>query len=511
MTRHMNDGMVSSTGIAGSMKTADDMRIRTITTAATLALTLTWQMAFAEAPSATDRCMELMENADHVVDEAVAACAAAAKESREGLVMYGDILSSQENVRGAIEHYSKALEGFDPNEYDDTALAALRRRAVEYYHSDKQAAAFKDAAAYLDHEPEDTDMLFIAGATASTAQAGLPFVERLVKVQPEDILNHALHARLLLAVGKQKEALAAADRAIKSAPKDPKALTIKASLYASMGEHSKAERLFAQIVKAIPKEPQPKVSRADSLIALGRYEEAIAVTTAALADHPNHFYALHSRATAYLGIGDGDAALTDIKLAKEVEPRWDSSDEEARAEKLIEIHQTLSPTGIAQIEADRTLTLRGITRHLHSQCSNYRLPRFSPDLDTEAVNADLNRYRDCLRQWVSIPEIEIYDSLTPAEVAAGERLYDAKNIFAYDAEVLRCSNMPKRSKCIQDAVFTKVEPLMAGAEEPITWVRNFEIERLNNDLAVLSKAIDSHNRGVAISEFVNSLAEALNE
>jgi tetratricopeptide (TPR) repeat protein len=507
----MNDGIVASTGIAGSMKTADDMRIKTITTAATLALTLTWQTAAADKPSATDRCMELLQNADDIADEVVAVCAVAAEESREGLVLYGDILSSQENVEGAIEHYSKALEGIDPNEYDGTALGALRRRAVEYYHVDYEAAAFKDAVAYLDHEPDDTDMLFIAGATASSPQTGLTFVERLVKVQPEDVLNHSLHARLLLAAGKQKEALAVADRAIKNAPKNPDALAIKANLYASMGEHAKAERLFAQVVKASPKDPRPKVSRADSLIELRRYEEAIAVATAALEDQPNYFYALHSRATAYLTMGDGNAALADIKLAKEVEPRWDSSEAQARAEKLIEIYQTLSPAGIAQIEADRTLTLRGITRHLHSQCSNYRLPRFSPDLDTEAVNADLNRYRDCLRQWVSIPEIEIYDSLTPAEIAAGERLYDAKNIVAHDAEALRCSNMPKRSKCIPDAAFTKVEPLMAGAEDPFTWVRNFEIERLNNDLAALSKAIDSHNRGVAIADFVNSLAEALNE
>src|SRR5690606_6781006 len=118
-------------------------------------------------------------------------------------------------------------------------------------------------------------------------------------------------------------------------------------------EHAKAERLFAQIVKASPKDPRPKVSRADSLIALSRYAEAIAVATAALEDQPNYFYALHSRATAYLGMGDGDAALADIKLAKEVEPRWDASETQARAEKLIEIHQTLSPAGIAQIEADR--------------------------------------------------------------------------------------------------------------------------------------------------------------
>jgi hypothetical protein len=71
--------------------------------------------------------------------------------------------------------------------------------------------------------------------------------------------------------------------------------------------------------------------------------------------------------------------------------------------------------------------------------------------------------------------------------------------------------MPKRSKCIQDAMFTKVEPLMNGADEPIQFVRNLEIERFNADLAALNKAIDRHNTGVAIADFLQGVADALNE
>lgn len=490
--------------------TVDDMRFRQLTTAATLAFTLMWQVTSADEPSATDRCMELMSG-DEIVDEAITICAAAAQESREGLVLYGDILSVQRNAKGAIEHYTKALEGVDPAQYEGAALAALRRRAIEYYHHDEYALAFKDAVAYLGYEADDTDMLFVAAATASSAQSGLPFVERLVEVQPEDILNHSLHARLLLAVGKKKEALAVADKAIKVAPKDSRGLIIKAFVYSAMDEHAKAERLYAQVVRANPTDPQPKVRRAESLIELKRYEEAITVATAALQDDPNHFDALHARATAYLAMGDGDAALADIKQAKVLQPQWDASAKTMDAEKIIRVHRTMSPAGIAQIEADRNLALAGVTRHLHLQCSYYRLPQFSPGLDIEEVNADLDRYRDCLRTWLSIPEIEIYDSLTEQEVAAGERLYDAKTTIEYDAEALRCSRMPKRAKCIQDAALTKVTPLLVGLDEPIALVRKTEVDRLNNDLATLSKAIDRHNRGVAIAEFVQGVADALNE
>jgi tetratricopeptide (TPR) repeat protein len=481
----------------------------TLPIAATLALTLAWQSTPADEPSVTDRCMQLM-NGDEIAEEAATVCAAAAKESRAGMVLYGDLLSSQQNPKGAIEYYSKALEGADPTKDADTIVAALRARTVVYYYENQEALAFKDAVAYLEHEPEDGDILFVAAATAPSAESGLPFIERAIAVQPDDIWNYALHARMLVHVGKKKEALATADRALKIAPKDPKALTIKGHTLAAMGEHAKAERMYAQVVRATPQDPQPKLYRAESLIALGRYAEAVAVTTAALQDHPDHFEALQTRASAHLAMGDGDAALADIKRAKKAQPEWNASQAEAVAERVISIHQTLSPAGIARIEADRNVTLRGITRHLHTQCGNFRLPQFSPDMDVAELNSDLERYRNCFQQWLSLPEIEIHDSLTAAEVAAGERLYDAKNLMT-DAEELRCSKMPKRSKCIQDAVFTKVEPLLEGAEDPFTLARNLEVKRFNSDLAALNKAIDRHNRNVSIADFLHGVAEALNE
>ncbi len=492
----------------------DDMRFRQLASAATFALTLTWQAASGELPPTAQRCLELLDESETagITDETVRVCAEAAKESREGLVLYGDVLLTQENAEGAIEYYSKALAGVDVMKSSDfTTLAALRRRAVEYYRQENRTLAFQDAVAYLEHEPEDEFIVFIAAYAAPSAEAGLPFIERAIALEPDDIYNYALYARLLARVGKTREALAAVDKASKIAPKDPRIFTIKGLTYGLMGEHAKAERFHAQAVRAAPTEPQPKVNRADSLIELGRYEEAIALATAALQDRANYFEALQTRATAHLAMGDGDAALADIEQAKAVRPQWNASEQRERAEKLIRIHQTLSAAGIGRIEADRKTALRGVTRHLHAQCSNFRLPPFSADMDTDQVNADLNRYRDCLKQWVTIPEIEIYDSFTPAEIAAGERLYDAKNTIMYDAQALRCSEMPKRSKCIPDAVFTKVEPLLDGVDDPIRLVRKIEVDRLNNDLAALSKAIARHNRNVEIADFLHGVAEALNE
>ncbi len=489
--------------------TADDMQFAKLTTAAALALTLCSHSTFADEPSATDRCFELLSGGE-VVDEAIAVCAAAAKESRDGLVLYGDILSSQDNPEGAIEHYTKALDGVDLTVYDETTIAALRRRAIEYRYLGKSALSYQDAAAYLQHEPDDDELLYVAATTAPSPQAGLPHIERAIELKPDHIVQYGVHARLLLALGRNSEAHASADKALKIAPKDPDSLAIKAMVHSSLGEHAKAERLLARLVRARPDDAQAKAGHADSLISLGRYEQAINVATAALQDDPDHADALGLRAMAYLEMGDGAAALADITKAKELRPDWDVSKEQTRAQNLVRIHETISPSGLARLQADRQLAINGITRHLHSKCRAYRVPTFYAGMDSDEVNADLDRYRNCLRTWLKLPDIEIYDSLTPEEVAAGERLYDAKG-FALDAEELRCSKMPKRSRCVQDAMLTKVAPLIEDADDMFTLVRNIEVSRLNAGIAALNKAIESHNRGVEIAEFVNALADALNE
>lgn len=484
------------------------MRSGLLKTAA-LAVTLTCPMVLAAEPSATDRCMTLMEG-DEIVDEAVTACAAAAKESREGLLLYGDILSWQGNSKGAIEHYSKVLEGADPKSYDDVALGALWRRAWKYFQAEAKASAFKDATAFIEYEPEDTDMLFIAAVSASNPESALPLIERAIALDPEDIHNRAAHIRLLLDTGKKREALAVSDKLVKIAPKDSRALLIKGATHNLLGEYAQAERWYAKAAQAAPKNPEPKAERANALVKLGRHKEAITVATAALQDDPNFFDAWLARVSAHLAMGDGQAALADIQQAKKVQPRWDASAEQSRAEKLIEIHRVLSPAGIAKAEADRATVLRGITRHMHSQCGNFRLPQFSPDMNIDQLNSDMNRYRNCLSTWNKIPEVEIYDSLTPAEVAAGERLYDAQLALA-DADELSCSNMPKGAKCIDSNAYAKAQSVLENMDEPITYVRNFEVNRFNSDLAALNKAISRHNRGRAIADFVQGVAEALNE
>lgn len=506
--------MTASLGSPGLARMyAHHMRFSKLIIAATVALTLTCtsHAASTKLPPTAQRCLELLKG-DEIVEETTRICTEAAKESRAGLVLYGDLLLHQKNAEGAIEYYSKALAGVDVRKSSDfTTLAALRRRAVEYYNNDYRELAFSDAVAYLEHEPDDESINFIAAHTASSAETGLTFIERAIALKPDDIHNYALYARLLVRVGKNREALAAVDKASKIAPEDPRIPTIRGLTYGSMGEHAKAERFYAQAVRANPKDPQPKVNRADSLIELGRYEEAIALATAALQDRPNYFEALQTRATAHLAMGDGEAALADIKQARKVKPRWNASKDQKRAENIIRSHRALSPNAIAQLEADRQLALRGITRHLHSQCGHFRVPPFSADMNIDAVNSDVRRYGNCLNRWISMPEIEIHDTLTPAEIAAGERLYDATNLIVHEAKELRCSKMPKRSKCIQDAVFDKVEPLVHGADDPIRLVRKNEVDRLTNDLAALRKAIGRHNRNVAVADFLHDLADALND
>jgi hypothetical protein len=60
-------------------------------------------------------------------------------------------------------------------------------------------------------------------------------------------------------------------------------------------------------------------------------------------------------------------------------------------------------------------------------------------------------------------------------------------------------------------MLTKIAPVVDDADDLFTLVRNIEARRLNAGIAALNKAIERHNRGVEIAEFVNALGSALNE
>jgi|GEM_PF-1356506 tetratricopeptide (TPR) repeat protein len=490
---------------------------KTAAVAATLLFISSSPVVFADSSSATMQCYERIARVENegteIIDaDTVALCAQAAKESREGRLFYGIVLSARGNSEAAVTEYSMILGGHDlARSKDGVLLTALRFRALGYQQLDLDDLAFDDAKTYLGHEPDDVDIVLVAATTAPTTEMGLRYSERAVALDRENMKAHQVHARLLARAGKKKEALAAANSAAKLAPDNATALTIKGLVHADLNEHARAERIFAQAAADNPNEPQLKINRAHALRNLGRHKDAIAVTSAVLQDNPDHFVALVMRAMSHLELGNADAALKDIDKAKLVHPDWDDSEQRVRAENILLTRQMFSPEGIARIEQDRQVALRAVRKHLRSQCKHFELPSFSQDMDVSALNNELWRYRDCLKDWGALPSILIRDSFTPAEAAANDRWYEALHLFENDAQELRCSKMPKGASCIQDALFARAEPLLEGADNTPRYVYRAEVARLNTDVDALNKAINRYNKQIAVTNFLHDLAEALNE
>jgi tetratricopeptide (TPR) repeat protein len=485
--------------------------MRTNKTLPIVALTLScaWQAASAQQSAATQRCAEMLQT--KVTEETAQVCAEAAKESRAGRLMYGLVLAMQGDSRGAIEYYSKVLAGIDvARTSEPVTVAALGARASAYYLTRQDDLAFKDATAYLKHQPDDADILFIAASTAPSAEIGLSYAEKALTLNPDNFDLLAVHARRLAKTGKRREALAAVEKAGKLAPSKARALTEKGMVHSYLGEYARAEKFFAQALQEDPSDTFIKTKRADALRDLRRHKEAIAVASEALQVEPDNTEALYIRASSQLDMGDGEAALADIERLKQLAPNWDASEDEARAQKTALAHRMFTSSGLPQLEADRNTVMRAFRGHLRSKCGNLRLPEFSLDLDIDQLNADLDRYRDCLTDWYKLPELAVTDTLTPGENEAFERLIDASISFE-QAEMLRCSKMPKGSKCINDAIVAKARPIVDGIDNPIELVTQTEANRLSSEVAALNKGINRHNRNVAIADFLHDLAEALNE
>jgi tetratricopeptide (TPR) repeat protein len=485
--------------------------MRTNKTLPIVALTLScaWQAASAQQPSATQRCAEMLQT--KVTEETVQVCAEAAKESRQGRLMYGFALATQGDSKGAIEYYSKVLAGIDvARSSEPITVAALGARASAYYRTRQDDLAFEDALAYLKHQPDDANLLFIAASTAPSAEVGLSYAEKAVALMPDDFDVLALHARRLAKLDRKREALAAIEKASKLAPSKARALTEKGMVHSYLGEYARAEKFFAQALQEDPSDTFIKTKRADTLRDLRRHKEAIAVASEVLQVEPDNTEALYIRASSQLDMGDGEAALADIQRLKQLAPDWDASNDEERAQKTALAHRVFTSSGLPQLEADRNTVVRAFTRHLRSKCGNLRLPEFSLDLDIDQLNADLDRYGDCLNEWYKLPELAVTDNLAPAENQAFDRLIDASIAFDF-AEELRCSKMLKGSKCINDAIVAKARPIVDGIDNPIELVTKAEANRLNSQVAALNKGINRHNRNVAIADFLHDLAEALNE
>lgn len=476
------------------------MRSGFLATALLLALN-TSAPTFAQEPSASERCMALANEGK--LSEAEPVCAKAAEESVEGKILYGDFLSYQGDFQGAVARYTEVLLGRDKTRPTATELAALRRRAVANFRLKNAAGASEDAAAFLEHQPDDLEILQLGGMTTPFPDVRISYSDRLVKLQPSNVEFHVFRARALSEAGKNREALDAVELALRLDPKSKTALSTRGFIHAAMGDHSKAVKDQARAARLAPDDTQSKTNQAQALVEAKRYAEAIDVATEALKLRPDNGDAIAIRAYARLSMGDGEGALADLESVTRVEPDTDWSEARLRARHLTEMQALMRPESIAQLEADRGVILGVIESHLHGKCGHYSVRSYE---DNEGLSA----YRKCILEWYKLEDQAFIDAIPPHVVAAGERFERTLSALE-EADALKCSVMPKKSRCVDDALFVRLDAAAAGMADPKDVVGGAEYERLNREVHAYNASVKRQNALIKTANFFDALANELSK
>ena len=449
----------------------------------------------------SERCVQLA-NAGKAT-EAEAFCAKAAAESREGKVLYGDFLTSQGDIPGAVARFTEALAGRDKAQPTATDLGALRRRAIANFRLGNQAGASEDAAAFLEHQPDDLEILQVGGMSTPWNDVRIRYADRMVALQPKNLDFLVFRARALAEAGKHREALDAVELALKVDPRSELALTTRGFIHGALGEHDKAVKDQSRVAKLVPRDSESRTNQAQALVEARRYAEAIAAATEAIALRPGNADALSIRAYARLQMGDGEGALADLDSAARAAPDMDLSEARLRAKGVTEMQALMRPESLTQLEADRGVVIQVIQDHLHQKCGFYSV---KPYEDNEGLNA----YRQCILDWYKTEDASFAASIPAHVIAAGERF--EKTISALDqADSLKCSVMPKKSRCVDDALFVRLDAAAAGMADPKDVVGGSEYERLNREVNAYNASAARKNALYKTASFLDALANELSQ
>lgn len=180
-----------------------DMRNRTLFAAVLLALSHV-SLAGAETSPSISQCVTLV-NQDKLA-EAEPFCKQAASDSRDGILIYGDFLYRKGDASGAIQQYSVLVDGADMKQPSALEITALGHRAMAkamtsiYGHGDIDA--------YLEHRPNDEDMLRLAVQYKSLSDKREDYANRLLALKPDHFEGLKVRAEARLQMGDGEGALA---------------------------------------------------------------------------------------------------------------------------------------------------------------------------------------------------------------------------------------------------------------------------------------------------------------
>jgi tetratricopeptide (TPR) repeat protein len=453
----------------------------------------------AEESSARSQCATLL--GEKKLADAEPFCVKAAQESKDGMLLHGDLLALKGDGKGALARYEEIISGYDREKPTPLQLTALRRRAVLHFQMGNASAASDAAAAFLKHQPDNLDLLQIAAMTTPFPTRRLEYADRLVALQADNVGFHVFRSRALIENEKRREALDAIELALKLDPKSDEALMMRGFVHLALGDHAKAVKDHATVARRNPKDPTPRAVHAQSLVDARQYAEAIEIATEALVLKADHGEALTARFYARLAMGDGEGALSDIETMSRAAPDGDWDEARQKARSMIEMQKLMRPESIAALEADRQVIVDTVSAHLHEKCGYYSVRDYE---DNEGLSA----YRKCILAWYKTEDEAFARSIPAHVVAAGER-FEKTLVNLEDADPLACSKMPKKSRCVDDALFARLNAAAAGMADPKDVVGAAEYERINREVHAYNASVKRKNAFIKTASFLDALANEL--
>ena len=288
----------------------------------------------ARAKEALDRVIELVDDSPQLRSKALLLRAGFESDSQKRLDMLNEAIEMGMATPGAFR--ARALVHADM-EQPDKGLADLEK-AIEI--DPRQAATyeikslilakmekFDEAMAALEKVQElRPDSIYPRVQKARLFAQQKKFEEALKELDkahaaaPEDVAVLLLRAGVRQQLGQLDKAVADVDAVLKLRPDLQPAMRIRAVLLTATGETEKAIEQLEELRKLAPKDLFVMIQLASLHHAAKEYRKAADTFSAALAQQPDSWLALHGRADSRLALGEHKPAIADYEKAIELRP-----------------------------------------------------------------------------------------------------------------------------------------------------------------------------------------------
>ncbi|HEY7296500.1 MAG TPA: tetratricopeptide repeat protein, partial [Xanthobacteraceae bacterium] len=206
---------------------------------------------------------------------------------------------------------------------DDAAMAALLGRAMALHRGGQLAAAeelYKSLLAVKTDHFEALHFLGLLEAQRGRYEQAEPLVRRSLEINSQTAEGFANHARVLNALKRSREALAACDRALALNPRSVEALASRGNAWKDLGEYEQALVSYERALAVHPDYSVALANRGNILLLLCRFAESVASFDRLLARNPNEADALFNRARALLGLQQYEEAVASYDRALALRP-----------------------------------------------------------------------------------------------------------------------------------------------------------------------------------------------